>query len=315
MFDDLDDPAFTGPRPGTREAVLARAGRIRRNRQLAATAGAASFVVLLVGGALGARAMRTDGISGIEPVASASASPTPQDSPTPTASPTPSPTATSRPATTPSPEPQPPVIVGPTARATPARQPEVDVVSEWLGMSAIDSCRPATALPPRPGAMDASGVSMTLDVPAEVDGTKPPVARIVVTNDTDHIVWFSYLGSGGGPVHTIAGANGGYSGETYQDRISRETYGAGAMELQPGETGTIDATFLTDTCAEGRTTAKRNRPTLLAPGTYQVSAGIMVTDTMYWSPEGTGSPSPSASPTGAFRPDVYSTVPVTVTVR
>ena len=96
MFDDLDDPGYAGPGSAARDAVAARAGRLRRNRRIAWTSGVATFLVVVVALGAGLRS-RPSGLAGVEPLAPAplpttatpSPSVTPAESPTPTPSPTP----------------------------------------------------------------------------------------------------------------------------------------------------------------------------------------------------------------------------------
>jgi hypothetical protein len=316
MFDDLDDPAFPGARPGAREAVAGRAKRIKRNRTIAMVSGMSSLV--LVSAVLTA-AVASGGGGGdsLEPVTSgsptAAASPTPSETPSPSESPTA--TRTSGSVAQPSP------VAPPTASARGR-----DLVWEWLRDHYADTCRPATSL--RPGITNSASLDLRLEVPDVVDADDPGMAKLTITNISDSGTWFQFLGVHRGPLHTLATDDKGtFTGvTTYNGVVGRISEGGRddvrGANLAPGESQVELVPILLDRCDPQRDRANPGEPRPLAPGTYRMAVTIEIVDSMDWDPRATqeptesptGSPSPSPSST-AYEPARISSDVVTVTVR
>lgn len=317
MFDDLDDPSFAGPGSGARDAVAARAGRIRRNRRLAWTSGVASVVLLVVALAAVLRP-GTQGLAGVEPLRQPSQTATPSETatPSPTAAESPSPTPT---VATPSGPYRPPADATGLPPSPAPHVPPRDRIGAWLAENSIHGCDQATELPDA-GRAPHSALTMTLDLPDVIDADAPGRGKLTITNtSTDMWATFSFYAANsdrtGGLLQTVAAGNGTFSGATWwrePPRLREHTYGA---NLDPGESSSYDVDVITETCDPPRRQDQSYKGTveLLAPGTYQMSVGIVVfesqiNETEYETPSPTYSPPPACC-------SRWATAPVTVRVR
>lgn len=313
MFDDLDDPSFAGPGAGARDAVAARAGRIRRNRRLAWTSGVAS-VVLMVVALTAVLRPGTRGLAGVEPLqpspfASVSESATPTPSATAAESPTPTPGAVfptasyqppgDEPSSSPSPEPQ------------PQRR---DRIGAWLAENSIYGCAQATELPD-PGQAPHPAVTMTLDVPDVVDADEPGRGKITFTNTSSDVhAYFAFYAANSddrtaGLLQTVAAGGGEFSGVTWWRAGPRHREDTQGVNIGPGESISYGVEIITETCDPPRRQGETydGAVELLAPGTYQMSVGIYVFEADIIAPE-EASPPPGCCAR-------WASTPVTVTVR
>lgn len=306
MFDELDDPAPPSPGPSVRQAVGARAAKLRRNRRLAGAGGAASgalVAIALVAGLSGS----PRSVSRIEPLASETPSPTGEPTPEPSSPGPGEPTATP-PAESPSPAP-------------PTPEPPTSPPAE----PALAGCTTATALPSgdrKPG----HGLTLTLVADGEFDRSEDGTATLVITNTTNSYGWEFDLRAyrANGSLQTVARGTGGrLSGVSWNDAIRQYRVVVG-----PGEEWRQQVDVPTDDCG-----------TPLPAGRYDLAAGVQWSNVVSWhgdppvtpgpgdvsvAPPGTSSPSPS--PTGAPTPlpssqpspgewVPWATEPVSVTFR
>jgi hypothetical protein len=307
MFDDLDDPGYAGPGSGARDAVAARAGRLRRHRRIAWASGVASFLVVAVALGAGLRS-RPGGLAGVEPLAPLPTTATPSPSVTVAASPTPTtPSPTTPSPTTPRTVSAPPV---PAPRPTPVPGPSMP--SDW-------SCAPAAEIPPEGGA-PVDGVTLSLEAPAVVDADDPGDVTLVLTNGTDQGIDVRFFPSNrpndiSGPFQTVMTNEKGTFSGVMTDNIPRYVGAdrslhttASAEGVYPGESFRMKVPIQTWGCdADGGR---------VPPGTYRMSVGIEIDDGGgYGSPTASPSPTYSPSPRPARWQRTWATAAITVTVR